>query len=90
MSKRTFSLAALALAFGLLYFPARFALTFQLFGNAVHSPSNGWLGPTPRDAGKCVVDAGKVNIWQCTDATVFAEHRVGCRLWLHVFGYSGA
>jgi hypothetical protein len=84
------ALTTLALAVGLLYFPVRFALTFELFGYAVVSPSAGWLGPTPRDAGKCVVDAGKVNVWQCQDTSVFAKHRVGCKLWLDFFGYSGA
>ena len=87
MKARIPALVALALALGALYFPARFALAFEFFGNAVHSPTSGWLGPTPRNAGKCVVDAGKVNVWQCADTAVFAEHRIGCRLWLSAFGY---
>jgi hypothetical protein len=72
---------------GALYFPVRFALTFELLGPAVHSSAKGWLGPTPRDAGACVVDAGKVNIWVCPDASVFAQHRYGCQTWLHLFRY---
>ena len=88
MKVRIIVIASLALALGLLYFPARFALTFELFGNAVHSPTSGWLGPTPRNAGKCVIDAGKVNSWECPDTTVFAEHRMGCSMWLRTFGYN--
>jgi hypothetical protein len=74
----------------LLYFPAKFALTFEMFGNAVNSPSAGWLGPMPRNAGSCALDAGKVSSWQCADISVFTEHRYGCQLWLRVFGYIGA
>jgi len=84
------AITILALATGLLYFPVRFALTFELFGYAVNSPGAGWLGHAPRDSGKCVVDAGKVNVWQCQDTSVFAKHRFGCKLWLDFFGYSGA
>jgi len=83
-------LAVLALMLGMLYYPVRFALAFELVGNAVHSPKLGWLGPTPRGAGKCAMDVGKVNSWECTDTTVFAEHRMGCRLWLRTFGYVDA
>ncbi|HET6431105.1 hypothetical protein [Dyella sp.] len=74
----------------LLYFPARFALTFELFGYPVNSPSAGWLGPTPRKAGQGIEDIGKVNSWRCADTAVFAKHQFGCHLWLRVFGYSGA
>lgn len=84
------TLVAVALIVGALYLPARFALTFELFGNAVHSPTSGWLGPTPRNAGKCIADVGKVNNWQCSDTTVFAAHQMGCKLWLRVFGYTDA
>ena len=87
MKARTPALAAIALLLGMLYFPVRFALAFELFGNAVHSPTSGWLGPTPRNADKCVIDAGKVNSWQCSDMSIFAEHSMGCRLWLSAFGY---
>ncbi len=80
----------LAVAIGLLYLPVRFALTFELFGYPVNSPTAGWLGPTPRNAGACALDVGKVNSSQCSDTSVFTEHRYGCRLWLRLFGYSGA
>ena len=80
---------ALGIAAALLFYPVRFALAFEIFGNAVHSPIVGWLGPTPRNAGNCVVDAGKVNSWECQDTTLFQQHAAGCRLWLDAFGYSG-
>ena len=70
----------------LLYSPARFVGTFEVFGSAVNSPLHGWLGPTPRGS-KCVVDVGKVNSWQCPDISIFKQHKYGCRLWLRVFGY---
>jgi len=72
-----------------LYYPVRFAVTFELFGPAVNSPTEGWLGPTPRDAGACVVDAGKVNLWVCPDTSVFTQHR-GCQKRLKFFGFSNA
>ena len=69
------------------YFPVRFALTFEVFGNAVRNET-GWLGPTPRDAGGCTMDVGKVNVWQCSDIAVFSRHQYGCELWLRTFGYT--
>jgi hypothetical protein len=54
---------------------------------AVHSPGDGWLGPTPRSAGQCVVDAGKVSVWQCSDKSVFIARNFGCRLWLRFFDF---
>lgn len=48
MKARIPALVALALALGMLYFPARLALAFELFGNAVHSPTSGLLGPLVR------------------------------------------
>ena len=91
MSSRAKSvvIATLTTAAALLFFPVRFALAFELFGNPVHSPTAGWLGPTPRSSGECVVDAGKVNSWQCQDTSVFSDHRTGCRIWLGLFGYGG-
>src|SRR5258707_5751202 len=80
---------AVALILGLLYLPVRFALTFELFGSAVRLPGDGWLGPTPRSAGQCVIDVGKVNLWQCSDKSVFITHYFGCRLWLRIFDYEG-
>lgn len=79
--------AAIACA---LYSPVRFVVTFELFGPAVNSSTEGWLGPTPRDAGACVVDAGKANSWVCTDTSVFTQHRYGCKKWLKLFGFSSA
>jgi hypothetical protein len=70
------------------YCPARFVITFELLGPAVNSPTEGWLGPTPRNAGACVVDAGKVNSWVCADKSVFRQHRYGCEQWLKLFGFS--
>ena len=90
MRPKFLSLALLAVLLALLYFPIRFAFAFQVFGNAVHSKSDGWLGPTPRNAGVCAVDIGKVNEWTCTDTAVFTNHRFGCKLWLRVFGYADA
>jgi hypothetical protein len=84
------SISALIVLLMLLYFPARFATTFELLGNPVVSPGVGWLGPTPRNAGACVLDVGKVNAWLCPDTSVFTEHRFGCQLWLRVFGYHDA
>ena len=43
-------IATLTVAAALLFFPVRFALAFELLGNPVHSPTAGWLGPTPRDS----------------------------------------
>lgn len=80
------SVAALALV-AALYFPVRFAITFELFGLPVNSPTLGWLGPTPRGR-KCVADIGKVNTWQCADTSVFQTHRYGCLVWLRAFGYA--
>ena len=73
-----------------LYFVGDFIRTFELLGLPVHSAQHGWLGPTPRDASRCVVDAGKVNSWECKDVSVFERHRHGCALWLRVFGYGKA
>jgi len=90
MRKKLFTPVFLLVAIALLYFPVQFALTFEIFGDAVNSSSAGWLGPTPRNAGICAVDVGKVNSWQCSDTSVFVEHHYGCQLWLRVFGYIGA
>lgn len=91
MSPRTVPcIVAAVVISGVLYFPTRFALTFELLGSAVHSQRTGWLGPTPRNAEACVADAGKVNVWQCTDESVFDAHRFGCQLWLRFFGYIDA
>jgi len=89
MRSKYLSILGLILFIALLYLPARFALTFQLFGYPVNSPTAGWLGPTPRNAGQCALDIGKVNSWRCTDTSVFAKHHFGCQLWLRIFGYSG-
>ena len=78
-----FAIAIVALA----YFPVRFALTFELFGNPVRTETR-WLGPTPRDAGACVWDVGKVNFWQCSSTEVFSDHQYGCTLWLRFFEYT--
>jgi hypothetical protein len=86
-SRLLLALIAVAIIFGVLYLPVRFALTFELLGPAVNSPGDGWLGPTPRSAGQCVVDAGKVNVWKCSDKSVFVAHHFGCRLWLRFFDY---
>ena len=72
---------------GALYLPVRFAITFELFGLPVNSPTHGWLGPTPRGS-SCVADIGKVNTWQCADISVFQKHQYGCRVWLKAFGYA--
>ncbi len=69
------------------HLPVRFALTFELLGNAVRTETR-WLGPTPRGAGGCVTDIGNVNIWQCSSTEVFSAHAFGCSLWLRVFGYA--
>jgi hypothetical protein len=89
MRTKLLTLVALALTVALLSYPARFALAFEIFGKPVHSPSAGWLGPTPRNAGTCIIDAGKVNSWNCQDTSVFSRYALGCKLWLKVFGYSG-
>ena len=89
MRKSLLLIASFLVAGALLFFPVRFAIAFELLGYAVNSPSEGWLGPTPRNASACVIDAGKVNSWTCRDTSVFAEHRLGCDIWLKVFGYSG-
>jgi hypothetical protein len=90
MRSKYLSILGLAVLVALLYLLVRFTLTFQLFGYPVNSPSVGWLGPTPRNAGQCALDIGKVNSWRCADTSVFAKHHLGCQLWLRVFGYSGA
>ena len=90
MRPKLLSICGFAVLIALLYLPARFALTFQLLGYPVHSPTAGWLGPTPRNADQCVEDVGKVNSWRCTDTSVFAKHHLGCQLWLRLLGYSGA
>jgi hypothetical protein len=87
-SKLSLTLIVVVIIFGLLFLPVRFALTFELLGPAVHSANDGWLGPTPRSAGSCVVDAGKVDVWKCPDKSVFVAHQFGCRLWLRFFDYS--
>lgn len=79
----------LAMGVGLLLV-GRFVATFEIFGLPVYSKQAGWLGPTPRDAGDCVEDAGKVNVWRCEDTSVFASHRFGTRLWLRTFGFDNA
>jgi len=84
------SISALVVLLAILYFPVRFVATFELFGNPVVAPGVGWLGPTPRNAGACALDVGKVNSWLCPDTSVFTEHRFGCQLWLRVFGYHDA
>ena len=66
----------------------RFVATFEILGLPVIQKSGGWLGPTPRDAGDCVLDVGKVNEWQCGDTSIFEKHRYGTQLWLRTFGYS--
>jgi hypothetical protein len=76
-----------AILVAVLYLPVRFAVTFELLGPAVHMPGGGWLGPTPRDAGRCVQDVGKVNSWKCSDTSVFSTHQFGCRFWLRLFSY---
>ena len=81
---------ALVAAFAVLFFPVKFAMAFEIFGNPVISHEQNWLGPSPRNASSCMVDVGKVNTWVCEDTSVFAEHRYGCLLWLKVFGYSAA
>ena len=86
----TVSAIAVVAVASALYYPARFVVTFELLGPAVNSPTEGWLGPTPRDAGACVVDAGKVNSWVCTDTSVFTQHRYGCKKWLKFFGFNTA
>jgi hypothetical protein len=73
-----------------LFFAAQFAVTFELLGYGVHSSEHGWLGPTPRNPGRCAVDIGKVNSWECDDISVFTQHRLGCQLWLRIFGYAEA
>lgn len=87
MRNKPVILASVLAVSALLYFPVRFAVTFEIFGNAVHSRDKGWLGPTPRGSGACVVDVGKVNSWTCPDTAVFDDHRYGCQLWLRSFGY---
>ena len=88
VNRLTVSVIAAATITCALYYPMRFVVTFELIGPAVNSPTEGWLGPTPRDAGACVV--GKVNSWVCTDTSVFTRHRYGCKKWLKFFGYSNA
>jgi len=86
--KRANLVLGCAIAIGVLaYFPVRFALAFELFGNAVRTESR-WLGPTPRDARDCVADVGKVNVWRCSSTEVFSEHEYGCTLWLRAFEYA--
>jgi hypothetical protein len=80
----------MAVVGGALYYPVRFAATFELFGPAVNSPAKGWLGPTPRDSGACIIDAGKVDSWVCEDTSVFERHRYGCEKWLRFFDYEKA
>ena len=87
MKPSTFALCCAVVAIGLAYFPVRFAFTFELLGNAVRNET-GWLGPTPRDAGGCVKDIGKVNWWECPNTEVFSRHEYGCSLWLRYFGYT--
>ncbi len=82
-----FSLVLLALVSALLFVPARFALTFELFGNPVISSNGKWLGPTPRDSKACTSDVGKVNVWTCADTSIFSRHEYGCKTWLRQFGY---
>jgi hypothetical protein len=84
---KSYFVVAFLVAFGLLYLPVRFVLTFEIFGYPVNSPTAGWLGPTPRGTGQCIEDVGKVNSWKCADTSVFTEHRFGCKIWLKVFGY---
>lgn len=88
MRARLLLIAAFAVAGVLLFYPIRFAIAFELLGNPVRSSADGWLGPTPRDAGACVVDIGKINAWECEDTSLFVRHRYGCELWLRIFGYS--
>jgi hypothetical protein len=84
----TAALLTVAVTACALYYPVSFAVTFELLGPAVDSPTEGWLGPTPRGAGACVVDVGKVNSWVCADTSVFTRHRYGCQKWLEFFGLS--
>ena len=89
-TKRTLAFLLLAAALPLLFFIGRFAFTFELLGSGVRSTHHGWLGPTPRNPGNCAVDIGKVNSWECSDISVFTQHRLGCDLWLRIFGYAEA
>ena len=87
MKPSTFAVSCAVVALAIAYFPVRFALTFELMGNAVRGEA-GWLGPMPRNGGSCVTDVGKVNVWQCSSTEVFARHEYGCALWLRAFGYT--
>jgi hypothetical protein len=89
VKRSIFAFGCAVVVVGLVYFPVRFALTFELLGTAVRSET-GWLGPTPRDAGACVTDVGKVNVWRCSNTEVFSRHKYGCALWLRAFGYTDA
>lgn len=82
------ALAGLLVALIPLVLIGRFVATFEIFGLPVHQANAGWLGPTPRDAGDCVVDVGKVNTWECEDISVFEAHRLGTQLWLETLGYT--
>jgi hypothetical protein len=84
--KNRILLVASLLALALLWYPVQFALAFDPYSDAVRTDA-GWLGPTPRDPGDCVLDMGKVNVWTCEDTTIFREHRLGCDLWLGFFDY---
>ncbi|WP_111266035.1 hypothetical protein [Marilutibacter maris] len=88
MKAKFLPVAAFALAVTLFFYPIRFAIAFELLGSPVRSSEDGWLGPTPRDAGACVVDIGKINAWECEDTSLFFRHQHGCELWLWFFGYS--
>lgn len=87
LAERLTALTVIAVFALLVYWLAVFVATFQLFGPPVRSQTHGWLGPTPRGA-RCVVDIGKVNEWTCPDHSVFERHRLGCRLWLALYGFA--